>query len=86
MIQLKERIKANSDKLREIQTDDPEIRKLSPDGLVKWRNDLLNRIKIESSRYDDEIKKAQIDLKNKQLISERRIKSLQKSIEEKQGK
>lgn len=86
MIQLKERIKANSDKLREIQTDDPEIRKLSPDGLVKWRNDLLNRIKIESSRYDDDIKRAQIDLKNKQLISERRIKSLQKMVEEKQGK
>lgn len=86
MVQLKERIKANTDKLKEIQTDNPEIRKLSPDGLLKWRNDLLNRIKIESSKYDDDIKKAHIDLKNYKLISDKRIKSLQKMVEEKKGK
>lgn len=84
--ELKEKIKSNTEMLKNIQTDIPKLRATSPEGLIKWRNDLLNQIKIESSRYENDIQTTKRNLENLKLISSRRINSLQKSIEEKYGK
>lgn len=83
---LKERIEKNKIKLKEVQTDNPKMRETSPEGLVKWRNDLLNQINVESTKYDSDIKLAQRQLTDAKKIYDTKIKSLQRSIDEKNGK
>ena len=57
----------------------------SPEGLAKWRRDLLKQINIESSKYDKDIDYAKRQYKDAKKIFERKIASLKKEVEAKKG-
>lgn len=86
IIELKEKIKKNKKELDEIRaTDIPKIKALSPEGLLKWYNDLVKQINIESTKYDSDIDRARRQLKDAQKISDKKIAMLTKSVEEKKS-
>ena len=79
---IKKKIEANETDLQNLLGDDQKILQLSPEGLLKWRDDLLKQQKKNQEEYGNKIKKAQGQLKDAKFIKSKRIQGLKDMLKE----